>query len=124
MRSLLGFLMVTLCLSGCGRDAPVTAHGKPVSHWVENIQATDVKTRLQAVKALGKVGVKDPVALPALIVAVKDKDAAVRAEAILALLRIGPDARDAVPALTEARRDSNAKVRECAAKALEKIQGS
>ena len=125
MRNVAGFLIVACCgLSGCGAKPPVTAHGKPVSYWVENIRAAEVKTRLQAVRVLGNVGANDPVVVPTLIVAAKDKDAGVRVEAILALLRMGPEARDAVPTLTEARRDGDSRVRESAAKALEKIQGS
>src|SRR5262245_33312597 len=118
MRILAAFLIIMFALNGlagCGAQAPLTAHGKPVSHWVEKIRDPDVKTRLTAVKALGNVGAKDPVVVPTLIEAVKDKNADVRVEAILALLRIGPDAGDAIPVLTEARRDPNARVRDSAA---------
>jgi HEAT repeat protein len=113
-----------LALSGCGSKPPATAHGQPISYWVEKIQDADVKTRLQAVKALGNVGAKDAVVVPALSSAVKDKDAEVRAAAILALLRMGSDARAAIPALLDARQDSSAKVRQSAEKALSKIQAS
>jgi HEAT repeat protein len=102
----------------------VTAHGQPISYWVDRIQDADVKTRLQAVKALGNVGAKDKVVVPTLIVAVKDDDAEVRSAAVLALLRMGPAAKAAIPALVEARQDSNAEVRESVGKALEKIKGS
>jgi vesicle coat complex subunit len=122
MRAAVGLLMLVSGLTGCGTKSTFTAHGQPVSYWVERIQDPDEKTRLRAVKALGNVGVKDPVVVPALITAVKDKQEEVRVEAILALLRMGPDARDAIPALTEARQDSSPKVRDCAVKALEKIQ--
>lgn len=121
----IGPILLALCsVAGCGAQAPMTAHGKPVAYWVEKTGDADVKMRLQAVKALGNVGAKDPVVVPTLISAVKDKNADVRVEAILALLRMGPDAADAVPVLSEARRDVNPRVRDSAAKALARIQGS
>ena len=125
MRIVAGLLIIMLpCLSGCGSKPPVTAHGQPVSYWTEKIEDPEAKIRLQAVKALGNVGAKDPVVVPTLTVGVKDADSEVRTAAILALLRMGPAAKDAIPALLEARQDSNAKVRESAEKALAKIQGS
>jgi HEAT repeat protein len=124
MRTSLGLLILTTCVAGCGGNAPMTAHGKPVDYWVEKIGDPDVKVRLTAVKALGNVGVKDPVVVPTLTRAVKDKHVDVRVEAILALLRIGPPASDSIPVLTEACKDADPKVRQSAAKALQRIQGS
>jgi HEAT repeat protein len=115
--------MLLVALSGCGPKPAMTAHGKPIAHWVERIQDADVQTRLQAVKSLGNVGAKDAVVVPTLIIAVKDVDAEVRKAAVLALLRMGPAAKSAIPVLMEAREDSNAEVRECVEKALVKIKG-
>src|SRR5262245_35577210 len=100
--ALVGF---TTLLNGCGSKAPLTAHGKPVSHWVWALQDPDPKVRQKAVVALGHVGTADPAAIPAVTGAVKDRDAGVRRAAVLALLAIGPEARDALPALTEAQKD-------------------
>src|SRR5439155_16911918 len=80
-------------LGGCGKEQPMLAGGKPVSHWVQALQNPDPKVRKQAAFKLGNVGPADPTALPALIEALKDRDAGVRREAILALLKCGPAAR-------------------------------
>ncbi len=112
-----------LLLGGCGKTEPLTAGGKPVSHWIEALKSPDVKVRKRAVQKLANVGATDAAAVPALAGALKDRDAGVRAEAALALLRIGQDAREAVPALKEATRDRDATVRSYATKALEKVQG-
>jgi len=117
-------ILLAIVLIGCGKEqAPLTSHGKPVVHWLEELNKTDPKARKKAVVALGHVGTADPAALPALIGAVKDRDAAVRSKAILALLNIGPDAKDALAALDDARKDKDATVRSYAAKAMERIQG-
>jgi len=108
----------------CGRRQEVTSHGQPVSHWVAELKAPDVKARRQAVKALGNLGKADPAVVPALTEALQDADAEVRNRAVLALLRLGPDARDALPALEEAsRQDSDATVRANAGKAVRRVAG-
>src|SRR5262249_44323840 len=117
-------VLIVILLAGCGgKSEPLTAHGKPVAHWLDELEAPDPRARKKAVVALGHVGKADPAAVPALAGAVKDRDAGVRAAAVLALLNLGPDAREAVPALSEARNDSDAKVRAYAAKALAKVGG-
>jgi HEAT repeat protein len=122
-------LLAALCagaalIAGCGSQEPLTAGGKPVSHWVEALKSPDAKLRKTAVKKLANVGAADPAAVPALAGALKDRDAGVRAEAALGLLRIGPAAQEAVPALQEAaRKDASPTVRAHAGKALEKVQG-
>jgi HEAT repeat protein len=63
------------------------------------------------------------VAIPAVVGALKDRDAGVRAEAALALINLGPAAKEAEPALEEASKDSDATVRGYAKKALERIRG-
>ena len=123
---IVGVLILGLAGTGAGcRERPklLTAHGKPVEHWLGQLRQPNPAERRQAVKVLGGVGKADPAVLPGLIEAVRDTDPAVRSEAVLALLRIGPDAREAVPALTEAQADPDPTVRAQAAKALERIQG-
>lgn len=121
MRLLLALPVVWLC--GCKPDRPVTAHGKPVRHWVQALQDPDVQVRVRAARVLGNVGVSDPAVVPALTRAVKDSAAEVRVEAILALLKLGPDAREALPALTEAEQDEDERVRSCATRARTRIRG-
>jgi HEAT repeat protein len=117
-------LVVGLAVTGCSRPAaPLTAGGRPVAHWLDELKKPDPKARKKAVRELGHIGKADPAAIPAVVGAVKDKDAAVRQEACLALLNLGPDAAEADDALTEATRDPDAKVREYAAEALAKVRG-
>ena len=110
---------------GCSSkpDGPLTAGGRPVSYWLDELKRPDAKARKKAVKELGHVGKADPAAVPAVTAALKDVDAGVRAEAALALLNLGPDAADAAPALADAARDRDPKVRDYAAKALAKVRG-
>src|SRR5438046_8548903 len=78
------FLVVLLAVasSGCSRPQPTLAGGKPVSHWVEALQSPDAKLRKEAAFKLGNVGATDPTAFPALVGALKGRDAAVRCEAV------------------------------------------
>jgi HEAT repeat protein len=122
MRCLVAVIL-TVVACGCGAKAPLTAHGKPVTYWVQSLQSPDAGLRKKAVTSLGHVGTADPAAVPALAGAVRDRDAAVRGEAVLALLNLGPAARDALPALEEAQRDGDARVRYFAAKALARVRG-
>lgn len=113
-------------LTGCSKaPLPTLAGGKPVRNWVDSLQnSPDAKQRKEAAFKLGNVGPSDPAAFPALLSALKDRDAAVRSEAILALVKFGPASLEAVPTLTELRdRDEDPKVRTYAAKALEKLRG-
>jgi HEAT repeat protein len=120
-----GLLAAVAAAAGCGKsEPPLTAGGRPVSHWLDELKKPDPKARKKAVRELGHVGPADPAAIPAVTAAVKDKDAAVRREAVLALLNLGPAARDAAAALAEAAKsDPDPAVRQDAAKALERIRG-
>ena len=67
---------------------------------------------------LGEIGPVAKDAVPALIIALKDKDKQVRGNAAVALGKVGPSAKDAVPALTVALKDKDVEVREAVQKAL------
>src|SRR5216683_2590444 len=87
-------IAVAVAVCGCGRATPTLAGGKPVHHWVEALQSPDASTRKHAVSKLGNVGRADPEAFPALLGALKDRDAGVRREAILPVMKCGPDAEE------------------------------
>ncbi len=122
---MLVLLVLALAASGCGKPGPALAGGKPIEDWVKALQHPDAKTRKIAAMKLGNVGPAHPGVFPALLDALKDRDAGVRCDVILALVKFGPDAKDAVPALDHVRKnDANAKVRDYAAKALQRIDSS
>lgn len=122
-----GWLIVVLALglAGCARKTgPVTAAGRPAAEWAADLGSADAAVRKKAARELGHIGAADKAAVPALVGALKDKDAGVREAAVLALLAIGRPAAEAAPALTELRdRDPVPKVRQEAGKAVERIQG-
>ena len=120
-----GLLAAGATTAGCGKtEPPLTAGGRPVSYWLDELKKPDPKARKKAVRELGHVGAADPAAIPAVTAAVKDRDAAVRRDAVLALLNLGPAAKDAAPSLAEAAKsDPDPTVRKDAAKALERVQG-
>ncbi len=122
---LLPVLLAALLAGGCGKPAaPLTAGGRPVGHWLDELKKPDAKARKKAVRELGHVGRADPGAIPAVAAALKDKDPQVRQEAVLALLNLGPDAADAAPALADAAAaDKDPKVRDYAAQALARVRG-
>src|SRR5258708_13344724 len=92
-----------LLWAGCQRKPePLLAYGKPVDHWLQELKKPNPKARKKAVAALGHVGTADPSALPAVLAALKGRDAGVRDEAVLTLVNIGAHAKDTLPALTQA----------------------
>jgi HEAT repeat protein len=127
MRS--GWLVVVCTVvvaGGCARKSgPVTAGGRPAAEWAADLGSADTAVRKKAARELGHIGAADKAAVPALVGALKDKDAGVREAAVLALFAIGPPAAEAAPALTELRdRDPVPKVRQEAGKAVERVRGS
>lgn len=117
-------LIALLLAPGCGSpDAPLTAGGQPVAHWLAELARPDARARAKAVRELGRVGSADPAAIPAVTGVLKDRDAAVRRAAVTALLNLGPAAGVALPALTEvAAQDADPAVRALAAKAAERVR--
>src|SRR5881227_3285521 len=58
-RVLAALLLLVLLVSGCNKERPSLAGGKPVRHWVEALKEPDVKRRKTAVNKLGNVGPAD-----------------------------------------------------------------
>jgi HEAT repeat protein len=122
----LGFLASgCFLLVGCGKTKPpMLAGGKSVEHWVQALADHNLKVREEAVTKLGNVGTSDPTAIPALIGALKDKNAHVRCGAILALAKSPQAAQEAIAPITELQQhDHDPKVRDYAAKSLRRLQG-
>jgi HEAT repeat protein len=108
-------------LSGCGEAPPDVA--REVKRWVQALDAPDAAMRKKALLKLGNIGPGEPAVLPAVMKALRDRDAGVRAAAVLAMVKVGRDAGDAVPALARMRdRDSSGQVRAYAARALQGLR--
>jgi vesicle coat complex subunit len=107
--------VLLLCLIACGCGKKSTAE------LISDLKSPDDKDRIIAVRTLpGKQGDATQV-VPALIEALKDKDADVRRSAAIKLGSFGEQANDAVPALQAAQHDPDARVRESAGMALSRI---
>jgi HEAT repeat protein len=114
---------LALPLAGCGKSGPILAGGKPAAYWAKAVHDPDVSLRKKAVVKLGNIGTADETVLPALLEALRDREAIIRKEAILALLKFGPAARQALDTLTDlGRRDPDAEVREYALKAARRLE--
>jgi HEAT repeat protein len=93
------------------------------SKWAETLHHPDRKLRRKAAFTLGNIGPSDPVALPALLEALGDKDAGVRCEVILALLKCGRESEETIPAITKLeQQDADLKVRRYALQALQSLR--
>jgi HEAT repeat protein len=126
MRPLVLLLIISLSVFGCrGNEGPKEKYfsGKPIDYWLEAVKKPALKTRMKAADVLGNVGPIDRRAIPALIDAVKDRDARVRDAAILGLSKIGRPAASAESVLQEATKDKDATVRSHALTALERVRG-
>src|SRR5260370_11743948 len=92
---------ILVLLVGCAQKSdPILSHGKPVSYWIQAMNASDSKERKKAVEALGYVGPADSAVIPALVGAVKDQDAAILPQTVLALPNIIPHPHEPIPYLT------------------------
>src|SRR5262249_49270737 len=94
---------------------------KTPAEWVEVLGSARAPQRRQAALALGMLGREAKAAVPALVVALGDKNELVRRQAAQSLGDFGARARAAVGKLGEALRDAKDFVREQAADALGKI---
>jgi HEAT repeat protein len=95
---------------------------RSASYWIEALTDTSFVLRVAAARALGESGAR--AAVPALMVALQDREPGVRDAAAEALGEFGPEAADAVAALVDARADANGFVRRAAARALDKIRAA
>ena len=94
-------LAVPLLTAGCGQPDPIH-EGRPVSRWIERLDAKETAHVQSAVEALLACG--EP-ALPRVTAALANADEQIRTGAALVLLQSGPDARKCVLEGFEQARD-------------------
>jgi HEAT repeat protein len=114
------FLLLLLCVPGCGGCGKEKSTGELIS----DLKSHEEKDRLNAVRTLPKRTGDASQTVPALIAALKDHEADIRRSAALGLGSFGEQAREAIPALQEVLRDRDARVREAAGIALSRIDPS
>ena len=94
-------------VAACAATAQADKPGEEAAKLIKKLErAKDADERSSAAERLGYLGAVE--AVPALSLALRDKDSGVRANAAGALLRMGEPAKAAMPALREALFDSNA----------------
>jgi HEAT repeat protein len=104
--------------------ASVTAEGRPLSAWINDLKSPAPQTRNAAAYAISTIGPRAKAAVPALIAALDDPASSVRYPVCVALREIGPAAAAAVPKLEEVRdNDKSEDVAFMAKMALRHIQG-
>ena len=110
-------LVITLlACNGCGKT-------KSTDELIADLKGADERERITAVRLLPQKKGDAAKVVPALIDALKDKDADVRRSAAIGLGSFGEQARDAVAALEAAQKnDRDARVRESAGIAVSRIQ--
>jgi HEAT repeat protein len=108
-----GLLVCLLACVGCGR--------KSTDELIGDLKASQEKDRVVAVRLLPQRKGDAAKVVPALIEALKDKDADIRWSAAIGLGYFGEQANDAIPALQEAQHDRDPRVREGAGVALSRI---
>ena len=110
-------LVLLLCLLACGCGK------KSTDDLITDLKSPDAQDRDRtiAVRTLPQRKGDTAKVVPALIAALKDKDAGIRWDAAIGLGYFGDQARDAIPALQEATHDRDSRVREGASVALSRI---
>jgi HEAT repeat protein len=86
-------------------DALARIGAEAVPPLIEALTDPDAEVRLQATRALARMGLVGRDAVPALITALSDENKLVRQGAARALGQMGPAAREAIPALIQALKD-------------------
>jgi HEAT repeat protein len=97
-----------------------TYHGKTLKEWIAASQDPNSKVRCRAVTALG-LGPFNKSAVPALIVALKDKDEQVQLRAVMALGEIGPEADGAARSLICLLQNDDSEIRSASIHTLGRI---
>lgn len=113
----------TLCVLG------QTPSGTPeemrdLARYVDDLKASDQRTRLHAAEAIGAMGPKGQAAVPALVVMLNSEPTVERIAAAMALSRIGPQAKPAIPDLRRAAESSDGNLKKIALLAIESIEPS
>jgi HEAT repeat protein len=118
VRTCFVLLVCLLACAGCG--------GKSTDQLISDLNSPDAQERDRtiAVRTLPQRKGDAAKVVPALIAALKDKDAGIRWDAAIGLGYFGEQAKDAIPALQEALHDRDARVREGAGVALSRIDPS
>jgi HEAT repeat protein len=112
------FFLLFLCVPACGG----CARQKSTDELIADLKSTEERERIIAVRTLPQRTADAAQVVPALIEALKDRDADVRVSAAIGLGSFGEQARDAIPALQAAQKNGrDARVREAAGKALKRI---
>jgi HEAT repeat protein len=107
-------LLCLLACGGCGKK-------KSTDELIVDLKSAQEKEQLIAVRLLPQHKGDATKVVPALIEALKTKDADIRWSAAIGLGYFGEQANDAIPALQAAQRDRDARVREAAGVALSRI---
>jgi HEAT repeat protein len=107
-------LLALLACAGCGKT-------KSTTELLADLKGPDERDRIIAVRALPQRKGDAAQVVPALIEALKDKDAGVRQDAAIGLGAFGELAKDAIPALQAAQHDRDVRVRNAAGVALARI---
>ena len=116
MRMHAGFVLMVCLLTctGCGKT-------KPTDDLIADLDSTQEKDRIIAVRTLPQRKGDAAKIVPALIKSLKDKQGDVRRSAAIGLGYFGEQAAEAIPALQAAQKDRDARVREAAGVAISRI---
>ena len=115
MRTYLVLAVCVLACAGCGTKEKTTPE------LLNDLQGTEDRDRVIAVRTLTNRRGDAAKVIPALIEALKDKESDIRWSAAIGLGAFGEQARDAIPALQTAQKDRDSRVREAAGRALSRI---
>jgi len=107
-------LLCLLAFAGCSSE-------KSTSQLIQDLDSSQEKDRIIAVRLLQYRRGDGAQVVPALIKALKGKEVDVRISAAIGLGYFGEEAKEAIPALQTAQRDGDIRVREQAGKALSRI---
>jgi HEAT repeat protein len=114
LRTCFVLLLCGLASTGCGGK-------KSTDELIKDLQSSEERDRLIAVRLLAERKGDATKAIPALTEALKDKSEDVRLSAAIGLGYFGEQARVAIPALQAAQRDKDGRIRDAAGVALSRI---